>query len=71
MVRPVEVDSDEIRGDVLINGDLVSIEEFIKDLRVNHNGLEFIEPLDYAEMIVKHNHNMHKHAGSGFNDVLY
>jgi len=57
-------------NNVLFKGQVMTTEEAITDLRTNHYAIELTEPIDYEEIILKHNHNMHTHAGIGYNDIL-
>ena len=62
-------DSEDPIPIIILNGQELTLDQFINDLRVNHNANELLEPLDYSELIIKHNHDMHEHAGVGFDDI--
>lgn len=59
-----------VENDVVWKGNEMSFDQFITDLRVNHKGKELLEPVDVVDLYVKHVHDMHDHAGTGFDDVL-
>ena len=52
------------------NNQIMSVEEFITDISTNHGGILLLEPIDYTDIILKHNHDLHMHAGVGFDDIL-
>ncbi len=47
-----------------------TVEEFIIDLQTNFNAKELLEPIDYIDILLAHNHNQHEHAGVGFDDIF-
>ena len=59
-----------INNTALYKGQLVTVDEILTDLRTNHNAVELIEPIDYIEILLKHNHDDHAHAGIEPNDVF-
>lgn len=58
------------RGTVFHQGKQIPIEEFLRDIQTNHKAIELLEPIDYEDIILKHNHDLHDHAGVGFDDIL-
>ena len=62
--------NEPINPQVLMDGNTISKAEFITDLITNHNAIELIEPIDYSNIIIKHNHDRHAHAGGNVNDIL-
>lgn len=54
---------------VIFENQEISLEEFITNLKTNHNGIELMAPIDLDNVYTIHNHNNHAHAGVGFDDI--
>lgn len=55
---------------VFYKGQQIPTEQALNDLEVNHNAIELLDPLDYKDLLLKHNHDQHSHASIGFEDIL-
>jgi len=69
LISPLADSEDDIIT-VIWKGKQITFNEFMDDIIVNYKGIELIQPSDYYELLLKHNHDMHTHAGIGFNDIL-
>jgi len=55
---------------VMSDNEEVTVEQFVDNLQREHEAIELLEPADYKDIILKHNHDAHLHANVGFDDIL-